>query len=405
MEQAPSHAVQVVSETWDRDSHGLFDFEVDHHTHRKTFTVAKPTVCVRRDTFVKMMSEPVATPPGSDRLVRLARGPAGAWEASAGSSEPLWHVVKDAPLARHCLSEGDVIKLGRFVFRVRQLATKKASGPPPQPRLDASLAACVPDAACGCAGADAHCRICLLEGGTEDDPLIAPCACKGSIEHVHLSCLQHWIRGRLSYSDSSCGSFFYRPLACELCECLYPMHVRTSRGRMPLVEVPQAVAPFVVLESTLRESGCGRRASKQGFHVISLAEKQLRVGRDHNCEVRMSDASISRCHATISLECGKFVLQDNQSKFGTLVATKEPCLLAPGGSLSVQMGRTLLRLSIQPCLGRVHLATGAAAGEVRAGTAVHDLDDEPGTPDWPCTLALSAEHDVRRLRGRCVVAM
>lgn len=65
------------------------------------------------------------------------------------------------------------------------------------------------------------CRICLLEGSSEDDPLIRPggwpwmattdrwtdrsygsygeigllrpCQCKGSIEYVHLGCLRHWV--------------------------------------------------------------------------------------------------------------------------------------------------------------------------------------------------------------------
>eukprot|EP00434_Breviolum_minutum_P015873 symbB.v1.2.013987.t1/scaffold1006.1/size144824/8 len=54
------------------------------------------------------------------------------------------------------------------------------------------------------------CRICLLEGPGEDDPLIAPCQCKGSIEYVHLGCLRHWIRGRLNLADRPLGSYFYR---------------------------------------------------------------------------------------------------------------------------------------------------------------------------------------------------
>lgn len=34
------------------------------------------------------------------------------------------------------------------------------------------------------------CRICLEDGGT----LISPCACKGTIAHVHEECLREWIK-------------------------------------------------------------------------------------------------------------------------------------------------------------------------------------------------------------------
>lgn len=91
-------------------------------------------------------------------------------------------------------------------------------------------------------------RIQLSEYHVQDDPLIAPCQCKGSIEsschvwecgqcgqcchqlgktlsarsdrsarYVHLGCLRHWIRGRLNLSDRPLGSYFYRPEVCQVC--------------------------------------------------------------------------------------------------------------------------------------------------------------------------------------------
>ena len=38
-----------------------------------------------------------------------------------------------------------------------------------------------------------QCRICFA-AANEDDPLISPCACKGSLEFVHASCLDKWRR-------------------------------------------------------------------------------------------------------------------------------------------------------------------------------------------------------------------
>jgi len=117
-----------------------------------------------------------------------------------------------------------------------------------------------------------------------------------------------------------------------------------DRERMPLVEVPQTQAPFVVLENMVRDS---QQHTSRGLHVISLAEKVLKLGRGHESDVRIADVSISRCHATISFVRGQFILEDNNSKFGTLVAMKKPRQLDPQSPISIQMGRTVLSISVQ----------------------------------------------------------
>ena len=46
----------------------------------------------------------------------------------------------------------------------------------------------------------------------------------------------------------------------------------------------------------------------------------IKVGRDNNCEVRVTDISVSRIHAIFCKDDDNgFVLVDNNSKFGTLV--------------------------------------------------------------------------------------
>jgi len=50
----------------------------------------------------------------------------------------------------------------------------------------------------------------------------------------------------------------------------------------------------------------------------------------------------------IRCQNGEFILEDNNSKFGTLVAMKRPRMVEPGNAISIQMGRTVLSLSEQP---------------------------------------------------------
>jgi hypothetical protein len=54
------------------------------------------------------------------------------------------------------------------------------------------------------------CRICHCEG-TIEEPLISPCCCLGTMQYLHQSCLQRWIK--------SAGV-----KSCELCKFEFIMH-------------------------------------------------------------------------------------------------------------------------------------------------------------------------------------
>ena len=54
------------------------------------------------------------------------------------------------------------------------------------------------------------CRICHCEG-TNDEPLISPCLCLGTMQYLHQACLQRWIK--------SAGV-----KSCELCKFEFIMH-------------------------------------------------------------------------------------------------------------------------------------------------------------------------------------
>ena len=62
-----------------------------------------------------------------------------------------------------------------------------------------------------------QCRFCLDTEGTEENPLIIPCECKGSIRYVHQRCLDKW---RLTEPDRN-------GFICRLCDSVYifPLHV------------------------------------------------------------------------------------------------------------------------------------------------------------------------------------
>ncbi|CAE7721313.1 ALKBH8 [Symbiodinium sp. CCMP2456] len=75
-------AVKVISKTWARDSHDLFDFEA-HQLHTQTFSVPKSTVCMRNGTEVQMVGERDAPPAGGDPLLRLVQRDGTFWDILA----------------------------------------------------------------------------------------------------------------------------------------------------------------------------------------------------------------------------------------------------------------------------------------------------------------------------------
>lgn len=122
--------------------------------------------------------------------------------------------------------------------------------------------------------------------------------------------------------------------------------------RQDEMEQPRTKAPFIALENmTSDENGAGRGS----VHVISLADnKLLTLGRSQQNDVCIADVSVSRSHATISFHGGKFVLKDNKSRFGTLVAMKKPLKL--GEFIGIQVGRTVLNLqAVSPVVGESNL--------------------------------------------------
>ena len=72
------------------------------------------------------------------------------------------------------------------------------------------------------------------------------------------------------------------------------------------------------------------------------------MGRGHESEVRVCDISVSRCHALIKYKDGNYFLEDNLSKFGTLVipATSE-INLEPDRTKAVQIGRSVISFTIK----------------------------------------------------------
>lgn len=128
-----------------------------------------------------------------------------------------------------------------------------------------------------------------------------------------------------------------------------------------------------MLESLNQEKNTSRI-----IHIIIPGEHKnsFKFGRGHESDLRINDISVSRCHAIIKFKEDqnysnqaaapfKFYLEDNLSKFGTLVLIRKRTPLIPGYNKAVQIGRTVINFSVKAI----------SSGTTTGGSGVTEKED------------------------------
>ena len=191
------------------------------------------------------------------------------------------------------------------------------------------------------------CRICYLEEESElDNPLVHPCKCSGSLKYIHLKCLKHWIMTKscqkVEESDF-CNVFLFKEVECEICKMQFPDLIKHNGQYFYLLDFTKDFKNYLILETiTLDEEG------NKFLYVISLLNKEIKIGRGILSDILLSDVSVSRVHCKINIEGNNIFLQDNDSKFGTLVLIQTPTIkMVENLPLFIQVGRTFLNFELK----------------------------------------------------------
>jgi len=98
------------------------------------------------------------------------------------------------------------------------------------------------------------------------------------------------------------------------------------------------------------ETFCKDKTFARVVHIVQFdsVKPQLKLGRGHDVDLKIGDISVSRIHAMITLTPKGFVLQDNASKFGTLILLPPEPQKIPSSGLFIQVNRTTLGLTLKP---------------------------------------------------------
>ena len=190
------------------------------------------------------------------------------------------------------------------------------------------------------------CRICYNEEEDEkEDPLVQPCQCSGSLKYIHLKCLKHWIitRSCMKVEENDCCSvFLFKEIECEICKAKLPDLISHNGKLYSLLDFSDEFKNYLILETlTLDED------NNKFLYIISLDKnREMRVGRGTQSEILLSDVSVSRIHCLLCIEGKNIYIQDNNSKFGTLILVQTPSIImAENLPLYIQVGRTFLNLT------------------------------------------------------------
>lgn len=125
--------------------------------------------------------------------------------------------------------------------------------------------------------------------------------------------------------ESNHVSYVWKQFECEICKKPYPYVFKSNGNRFRLVDVDiPKEKNFLWLESLTFEKNSSRMV-----HVImpDKDHSSFKMGRGHESELRVSDISVSRCHALVKYDAEdtqQYFLEDNLSKFGTLVLSNHP---------------------------------------------------------------------------------
>ena len=194
------------------------------------------------------------------------------------------------------------------------------------------------------------CRICYGEEETQDNPLVQPCICSGSMKYIHLNCLKTWINTSVNIkleSTEYCNVYTYKPAECELCKTTFPDFIRHKGKLYEILDFYNDFNSFLIFECITQD-----KSQSKYIYVVNLdiPSNRINIGRGHSSNIILNDISVSRLHCFLNInkKAKKIFISDNNSKFGTLILVQtDKIFLTLELELFLQVGRTYLQILLK----------------------------------------------------------
>lgn len=351
--------VEVKAVTWNKDSHGLFDYENSYYDMKK-FIIGDNATLARLNNEITCIPDNEEVDPANrdslEPLLTIAKNARSEGKYYLDIQTPkftnkdsIYLIVrslkcKDGRTQRgYSLSPGDTIKLGRVEYRVTEMQV----GNDPSSCRIAECGTQIPTDTLFDANNQARpstdndhvCKYCLMDKVNDidlDNLMLYPCKCSGSSAGVHFGCLRNWVQYKIiAKQGNNVSNYHWKKLECEICLEPLPRRIQFGSGIFELINIEKPQTPHIILEKMSDD-----HKSSSFVLIVPEVGQVIKMGRGHQCDFRISDISVSRIHAHLKFEDGKFFVYDNDSKFGTLVLLSENYNVKDDKA-AVQIGRTV----------------------------------------------------------------
>ena len=189
------------------------------------------------------------------------------------------------------------------------------------------------------------CKICLGEEHDNNNPLIDPCECSGTMKYIHLDCLRNLIKSKIKKTETdSCKIFTFKTLECELCKTPYSEKVKLKNNTIyTIIDFEKPEKDYIILVGYIKEI-----PKEKSIFIVHFKNKDpIKIGRASDATIRLSDISVSRAHAIITPYNGEYYLNDTNSKFGTLIKSDYKFCILNNKPFYIQKGKFLFNFLMQ----------------------------------------------------------
>jgi len=176
------------------------------------------------------------------------------------------------------------------------------------------------------------CRICFLSYSNEENPLISPCKCNGSMKNIHYLCLKKCIETKIiKKTENNFKSYSWKSFSCEICKAEYPKYIKIKETLFSLVDLEINYSSYVTCDYTLYDD-LKKKTFRKGIIIFKINDENdsddvITVGRSQNNKIKLKDISVSRNHCNFVKKKNKLYIVDKGSKFGTLIYLNSPISL------------------------------------------------------------------------------
>lgn len=232
--------LSLFTRTWNKDSHGLFDYE-EEAMKLSLLLIQSSATIIRRKNEVREEETPeqedsyLFSVQNSDDAAYLSNTVKSKFEVTEENinllMNKMWYIIpsqiestnkhmqKTRRNKEYQIRPYDVIKLGRVKYSVNEI--KFISGvvePTQEPVFDLIYKSFTPES-------NYECRYCLMNQNDDKNPLVSLCRCKGGATFIHYKCVKQWMSMKLSEKENmsqTVKSYNFKSFNCEICKYPYP---------------------------------------------------------------------------------------------------------------------------------------------------------------------------------------